>query len=485
MSPALLWFRRDLRLADNPALQAIIDEGYTPLPVYIHDEPDTDWPLGAASAWWLHHSLIALQQSLRKHGSDLLVFKGNAENILSRLLQQSGAERLAWNRCYEPAAIARDAHIKQALEKQGCHVSSHHAALLREPWQNLKKDGTPYRVFTPFWKKLQSSGPSRDIIAASDTLTAFDSSRFTDTASIDSLELLPRVNWDQAFYTHWTPGEDGAWQALQGFSDDKLLDYTVHRDMPAHDGTSHLSPHLHFGEISALQIWKTLSNRAATSTTRGIIPATEAYLRELAWREFSHHLLYHFPSTPLQSMDPRFNKFPWKKHYKNHLRRWQHGQTGIPLVDAGMRELWTTGYMHNRVRMITASFLVKNLLIPWQEGARWFWDTLVDADLANNTLGWQWCAGCGADAAPYFRIFNPVLQGEKFDKQGDYVRRWIPELAKLENRYLHKPWAADPAVLADAGIILGKDYPEPVVDLQESRRQALVAWDQVKRLQRS
>lgn len=485
MSPALLWFRRDLRLADNPALQALIDSGHTPLPVYIHDEPDVDWETGEASRWWLHHSLTALQQSLQQHGSDLLVFQGNPEDILTGLLQQTGADRLAWNRRYEPASIKRDAHIKQVLGKQGCHVSSHNAALLREPRENLKNDGSPYRVFTPFWKKLHRSGPSREALSASETLPACDPGRITNTVTIDSLELLPTIKWDQAFYTHWTPGEDGAWKALQHFLDQNLLDYTTHRDRPALAGTSHLSPHLHFGEISPLQIWKTLTNHAASSTTRGIIPATESYLREIAWREFSHHLLYHYPDTPLQSMDKRFNEFPWRKHYQRDLQRWQRGQTGIPLVDAGMRELWTTGYMHNRVRMITASFLIKNLLIPWQEGAHWFWNTLVDADLANNTMGWQWCAGCGADAAPYFRIFNPVLQGQKFDQQGQYVRRWLPELARLDNKYIHKPWTADPAVLADAGIILGKDYPEPLVDLQDSRRQALSAWNQVRQLQRN
>jgi len=485
MPPALLWFRRDLRLADNPALQVIINEGHTPLPVYIHDEPDPDWQTGEASAWWLHHSLVALQQSLRKQGNDLLIFKGAPDKILARLLQQTGAGRLAWNRIHEPAWIARDAGIKQALEKQGCHVSSHNAALLREPREILKKDGNPYRVFTPFWKKLHSTGPSREIVPVCNTLPPLDASRLTHTASIDSLELLPAVNWDNAFYTHWTPGEDGAWQALQDFCDFHLPDYGARRDLPAHDSTSHLSAHLHFGEISPLQVWETLSNRAATTTTRGIITATESCLRQIAWREFSHHLLYHFPSTPLEPMDQRFGKFPWKKSYQQELQRWQQGETGIPLVDAGMRELWASGYMHNRVRMIAASFLIKNLLIPWQEGARWFWDTLVDADLANNTMGWQWCAGSGADAAPYFRIFNPVLQGEKFDKEGLYIRRWIPELSRLDNRYLHKPWAADPAILADAGIILGKDYPEPIVDLQDSRRRALGAWDQTKHLQRT
>jgi deoxyribodipyrimidine photo-lyase len=483
MSAALIWFRRDLRLADNPAWQALIDEGYAPIPVYIHEEPDADWPLGEASAWWLHYSLISLQQSLRKHGSDLLIFQGNPESLLPTLLQQASTGRLAWNRCYEPAYTARDARIQRTLERDGYHISCHSAALLREPRELLKKDGTPYRVFTPFWKKLHSIGPGRTVITTHAQPPAFDAGRFTGSLSVESLKLLPAVNWDKAFYAHWQPGEEGAWKALLGFHDDKLLDYPVRRDIPSCNGTSRLSAHLHFGEISPLQIWDTLSSLAATTTACGSITATESWLRQLAWREFSHHLLYHFPSSPLESMDTRFNVFPWKCNYKNELQRWQRGQTGIPLVDAGMRELWTTGYMHNRVRMIVASFLIKNLLIPWQEGARWFWNTLVDADLANNTMGWQWCAGCGADAAPFFRIFNPVLQGEKFDKEGRYIRRWIPELARLENRYLHKPWAADPSVLAAAGIVPGKDYPEPVVDLPDSRRRALSAWDQVRQRQ--
>jgi deoxyribodipyrimidine photo-lyase len=482
MSPALIWFRRDLRLADNPAWQALIDEGRTPIPVYIHDEPDTNWPLGAASAGWLHHSLIALQQSLRKHGSDLLIFQGNPENLLPGLMKQARTDRLAWNRCYEPAWTARDTRIRLALERDGYRISCHNAALLREPRELLKKDGTPFRVFTPFWNRLYSIGPGRDVITAHEHPPAFGTERFPDLLSVDSLGLLPAVNWDQAFYAHWQPGEAGAWKALQDFHDHRLPDYPARRDFPASAGTSRLSAHLHFGEISALQIWDRLSSLAATTTSRGYLPATESFLRQLAWREFSHHLLYHFPSTPLESMDKRFNAFPWKSSYRDELQRWQRGKTGIPLVDAGMRELWTTGYMHNRVRMVVASFLVKNLLIPWQEGARWFWNTLVDADLANNTMGWQWCAGCGADAAPFFRIFNPVLQGEKFDSEGHYIRRWIPELARLDNRHLHKPWTAVPSALAAAGVNLGKDYPEPVVDLQFSRTLALNAWDQIRQL---
>ncbi len=485
MSVALLWLRRDLRLADNPALQALLDEGLTPIPVYIHDEPDADWPAGAASAWWLHHSLGALQRSLQACGSELLIFKGDTQTILAKLLKQSGAKRLAWNRCYEPAFTRRDAHIRQAFEKQGCQVSTHKAALLREPLEHLKKDGTPYRVFTPFWKKLHDIGPSRGVLRRPEKLPALPERKPAGGIDIESLQLLPALDWDKAFYDHWHPGEGGAWQALESFCADGLHDYATGRDVPASSGTSHLSAHLHFGEISPVQIWSRLEQHAATVSTPGTVAAAEAYLREIAWREFSHHLLYHFPSTPLQPLDKRFDRFPWKKNYANDLRAWQTGQTGIPLVDAGMRELWTTGYMHNRVRMVVASCLVKNLLIPWQEGARWFWDTLVDADLANNTMGWQWTAGCGADAAPYFRIFNPVLQGQKFDKAGYYIRRWVPELAELDNRYLHRPWAADPDILADAGITLGRNYPEPITDLAQSRRDALAAWDRVKQLERT
>jgi len=482
MPAALLWLRRDLRLSDNPALQTLLDGGYAPVPVYILDEPRGDWPLGEASAWWLHHSLTALQRSLRARGSDLLIFRGDPQTILPALLKQADSKRVAWNRCYEPAALERDQRIEQALKKQHCETSVHNAALLREPWQHLKRDETPYRVFTPFWKALYSIGPARQAIPASDSLPAFEAGKFADTLSVDALELLPARDWDKGFYPLWQPGEDGAWRALENFRDSRLLDYPAQRDIPACSGTSQLSPHLHFGEISPVQLWQTLLNRAATTTAAGTISASEAFLRQLAWREFSYHLLYHFPATPAQPLDERFKRFPWRNNYDPDLRRWQRGETGIPLVDAGMRELWATGYMHNRVRMIVASFLTKNLLIPWQEGARWFWNTLVDADLANNTMGWQWTTGCGADAAPYFRIFNPVLQGEKFDSDGAYVRRWVPELAGLDNRHLHKPWTADPEILADAGISLGKSYPEPLVELQQSRREALAAWDRVKRL---
>jgi deoxyribodipyrimidine photo-lyase len=483
MSTAVLWFRRDLRLADNPALQAIIDAGHTPVPVYIQDEPESEWPIGEASAWWLHHSLGALKESLQQCGSDLLVYRGNPETILAELLQQSRADMLAWNRCYEPAQAQRDERIRQSFTRQGYTVSCHNATLLREPGDNLKKDGTPYRVFTPFWKALHHTGPARQAIPASESLPALDAGNLPASQPLATLELLPAINWYQAFPRHWKPGEAGAWEAFTGFCENRLSDYPTDRDIPEVSGTSRLSAHLHFGEISPVQIWHYLQQHAAGNPSAGSITATESYLREIGWREFSHHLLHHFPHTPLQPLDTRFAGFPWRSDYQDLLTRWQQGQTGIPVVDAGMRELWSTGFMHNRVRMIVASFLTKNLLIPWQEGARWFWNTLVDADLANNTLGWQWVAGSGADAAPYFRIFNPVLQGEKFDKGGHYVRRWVPELARLGDRYIHRPWAADPAVLADAGIRLGSVYPQPLVDLQASRKAALAAWDQVKRQQ--
>jgi len=480
MSTAVLWFRRDLRLADNPALSAILDAGHTPVPVYILDEPDPEWPLGEASAWWLHHSLLALKASLQQRGSDLLVFRGNSEAILARLLQQTRAHTLAWNDCHEPGFIKRDAHILQVFTQQGYHVSRHSATLLREPGKVRKKDGTPYRVFTPFWKTLQDLGPERDFIPAAASLPALTTDRLPGPLPVAALDLLPAVEWYRAFHLLWEPGEAGAWSALHDFCDDRLIDYPTDRDIPGISGTSRLSAHLHFGEISPVQVWHHLQRHASLGTAPGTITAAESYLREIAWREFSHHLLYHFPHTTKQPLDTRFAGFPWRSDYQDLLTSWQRGQTGIPIVDAGMRELWSSGYMHNRVRMITASFLTKNLLIPWQEGARWFWDTLVDADLANNTMGWQWVAGCGADAAPYFRIFNPVLQGEKFDRAGHYVRRWVPELASLGDNAIHRPWEIDPAVLADAGIRLGTEYPRPLVDLQTSRRAALAAWDRVK-----
>jgi deoxyribodipyrimidine photo-lyase len=483
MKTALLWFRRDLRLADNPALDALLDAGHRPVPVYIHDaEPDPAWPLGAAGAWWLHHSLVALKQALRQRGSDLLVLAGDTRRQLLHASEATGAEAVYWNRVPEPAFVERDGSVQQALRQAGIEARSFNGALLREPRELLKQDGTPYRVFTPFWKKLHQTGPAHDPRQAPDRLPGKARGKRPEEKSIDALKLLPAIPWDRAFYDCWRPGEAGAWEALQEFLDERLSDYPTARDVPHVAGTSRLSAHLHFGEISPGRLWHEVSRWAAANPAAGAWTAAECWLRELGWREFSHHLLHHFPDTATQPLDPRFEHFPWRTGYADMLARWQQGRTGIPIVDAGMRELWATGYMHNRVRMLVASFLTKNLRIPWQEGARWFQDTLVDADLANNTMGWQWTAGSGADAAPYFRIFNPVLQGERFDTAGRYVRRWLPELARLDDKYIHQPWAADPAILTDAGIRLGTDYPAPLADLKSSRQEALAAWERIKRI---
>ncbi len=478
MTAAIIWLRRDLRLSDNPALSQAVDAGYTPIPLYIHNDLETVWTEGAASRWWLHHSLASLRHSLQQCGSDLLLLQGNPADLLPRVARQFEATAVYWNRRYYKTAIDQDAGLKQTLVKNGIEVKSFNASLLLEPWQHLKKDQTPYRVFTPFWKALSHRLNDSWPLAAPDTLPALPASTMQQSAQLQTLGLLPGISWDEDFYSHWQPGEAGARAHLQDFVEDCLLNYSSGRDYPSQAATSRLSPHLHFGEISPRQIWTFLREQSAMQPS--LETATDSYLRQLGWREFAYHLLFHFPETPEQPLNARFNAFPWRENYDQDLNSWQRGQTGIPIVDAGMRELWQTGWMHNRVRMIVASLLCKNLLIPWQEGAHWFWDTLVDADLANNTLGWQWVAGCGADAAPYFRVFNPVLQGEKFDKNGHYVRHWVPELARMPSKWIHAPWRAPTEVLNEAGIALGSHYPHPIVDLAGSRTRALQAWDAVK-----
>lgn len=475
MNTSIIWFRRDLRLADNPALAAALQNSDRLLPIYIHD-PDSegDWAAGSAGRWWLHHSLAALSDSLRALGSDLIIARGDSLTELKRLIHASGASRVFWNRLYEPAAQARDSRIKLALRADGLSVGSFKASLWFEPWEVLRDKGEPYRVFTPFWKALQKRPPGPAPEPKPDALPLLPET--VASLPLAALQLLPRIPWDRGFYEHWQAGEVAAQARLEDFIASGLSHYALERDIPSHPGTSRLAPYLHFGDLSPLQVVWRLRNSNNQHTAIG----TDAYLRELAWREFAHHLLYHFPDTPSHPMDQRFIAFPWRAHYEDDLKAWQRGLTGIPIVDAGMRELWHTGWMHNRVRMIVASLLTKNLLIPWQEGAAWFWDTLVDADLANNTLGWQWVAGSGADAAPYFRIFNPVLQGERFDPEGAYVRRWVPEIAKLPPPWIHKPQDAPLALLAGAGIRLGRDYPLPIVDLKMSRERALTAFKSIK-----
>ena len=472
MSTAIVWFRRDLRLTDNPALLAATAQCDRLIPVYVHaPDEEAPWPPGAASRWWLHHSLSRLTEDLQRLGSNLIVLQGPSRERLAELARHCRATHLFWNRLYEPATIARDTQIKTWFRGQGLSTASFNAALLHEPWTLRTGKGGPYRVFTPFRKACLADTPPDAPRPAPTRLPPLP--KVHGSLPLSALGLLPRIRWDTGLGATWTPGEAGALTALDTFLADAAEHYDDARDRPDRRGTSRLSPHLHFGEIGPRQVLQAC--RHATPP-RGI----EAYVRQLYWREFAHHLLYHFPDTPELPLDPRFTAFPWSGDPAPAVAAWQQGRTGIPMVDAGMRELWQTGWMHNRVRMLTASFLTKNLLVPWQTGARWFWDTLVDADLANNTLGWQWTAGCGADAAPYFRIFNPVLQGERFDGDGDYVRRWVPELARLPNRWLHRPWDAPAAVLQQAGIALGTDYPRPLVDLGGSRQRALELWDSIK-----
>ncbi len=474
MKVGLLWLRRDLRLSDNPALSAALQQCERVVPVYVH-APDEEgsWSPGAASRWWLHHSLAALAADLRRLSSRLLLAKGPTARTLTELARAAGADRVFCNRLYEPALIQRDAAVERALQGKRIAVYSHNAGLLHEPWQIRKQDDGPYRVFTAYWKACQRAGFDRPLQLAATALPPVSPA----LPSLDpaQLGLLPTSSWDAGLHSAWSPGESGAQECLQRFLDQALESYASGRDRPDEAGTSRLSPHLHFGEIGPRQIWHALQRRGESHHRAGIEP----YIRQLVWREFSQQLLYHFPHTADQSLDPRFAQIPWTRS-ETSLRLWCNGETGIPIIDAGMRELWQRGWMHNRVRMLTASLLTKNLLIPWQQGARWFWETLVDADLANNTMGWQWTAGCGADAAPYFRIFNPVLQGERFDPEGGYVRTWVPQLAHLPNRYLHQPWTAPDRVLRQAGVRLGQDYPAPIVELKASRERALAAYGAVR-----
>lgn len=479
MKHALVWFRRDLRLADNPALARAVECCERLTPVYVHAQDEAGvWEAGGASRWWLHHSLKALARSLSEAGSTLIVRQGASLESLQSLIEETGATDVFWNRLYEPAAIARDSHIKAALREQGIQAESFNAALLHEPWESTGPAGKPYRVFTPFWKARVRAGLQLAEHPMATDLPPVDGS--IQSACIDELELLPRIPWDQGLAAFWDPGERAARMRLGEFLDSVVLNYADGRDRPDQMDTSMLSPHLHFGEVSPRTIVRHVENVLAARSEPGLTGNAETFLKEVGWREFAYHLLYHFPHTPTQPLREKFEAFPWARNFDAELKAWQRGQTGIPLVDAGMRQLWHTGWMHNRVRMIVASFLTKNLLVPWQHGAKWFWDTLVDADLASNTMGWQWTAGSGADAAPYFRIFSPVLQAQKFDPNGAYIRKWVPEIAALPDKYIGQPWAAPEGMLSEQGMVRGKHYPNPVVDLKASRVRALERYKSIK-----
>lgn len=470
MSIALMWFRQDLRLSDNPAFTQACNENETVVPVYIHDVEVM--PIGRAQQWWLHHSLLSLQKSLGNKALFLILVKGNACQIIEKLVNELSINKVYWNRCYEPLIIQRDTLIKQRLRNQGVEIMSSNGSLLNEPWSIQNQSGAFFKVFTPYWRHcLQKTS-----VPAPTTIINHPKGMKTATQAITDWNLLPtKPNWAFSFDDYWQPGEDGAQKRLHHFINDHLIGYKEKRNILGCDITSKLSPHLHFGEISPRQIWRELQQQKFNPACD--LASTECFLSEIGWREFSYYLLYHFPALPEQNYKAEFNAFPWKTN-DAALHTWQKGQTGYPIIDAGMRELWHTGFMHNRVRMIVASFLTKNLLIDWRTGADWFLDTLVDADLASNSASWQWVAGSGADAAPYYRIFNPVLQGEKFDPDGVYIRRWVPELINVPNKWIHKPSTAPSE---PPGLSSDKSYPRPLVDHLETRKVALDLYQKIKR----
>jgi deoxyribodipyrimidine photo-lyase len=480
VAPAIVWFRQDLRLQDNSALAAALDRGGPVIPLYVLDDAgDGRWPTGAAARWWLHHSLASLEASLCERGSRLILARGDSATVLRECAKRTGAGAVFWNRRYEPAAVVRDAKIKTEFSHAGLEASSFNGALLNEPDAIANKQGRPFQIFSPYWRHclaLTVASPLR--LGRRELPTPKTWPRSLD---LRELELLSRAGWAAGFGKTWRPGEAGATQRLRRFTSRAMSAYAADRNRPDGDGTSMLSPWLHFGEVSPRQVWAVVK---ASSEDTGVFPpdnGARVFLSEIGWREFAHHLLFHFPRTSEQPLREKFARFAWADDAGGaKLRAWQRGQTGYPIVDAGMRQLWHTGWMHNRVRMIVASFLVKHLRLSWTHGAAWFWDTLVDADLGNNTLGWQWSAGCGADAAPYFRIFAPVLQGRKFDPTGDYVKRWVPELARLDAPHIHAPWEAPDAVLATASVRLGKNYPRPIVDHATARAAALAAFKQLR-----
>lgn len=476
--PNVLWFRQDLRLSDNPALLAACKAGQV-IPVYILDDATPGrWVLGGASRWWLHHSLEALAGALHRHGSRLILRRGPAHTEIDRLLSQTGAAGVFWNRCYEPFAVERDRELKASLKQRGIEAHSYNAALLYEPHEIANKSGEPFKVFSAFWRACRAAGDPSAPAKAPSAIPAPENWPASDTLSAWSL-LPTKPDWAGGLRSSWTPGEAGAKERLQTFIDGAMGDYADGRDLPGMDFTSRLSPYLHFGEIGPRQVFSAVRFALQEKRVTGLAKSGEKFLSELGWREFCHALLFHFPELPTKNLRPEFDRFPWQKSSAK-LKAWQKGLTGYPIIDAGMRQLWQTGWMHNRVRMVAASFLIKHLLLDWREGEDWFWDTLVDADLANNAAGWQWVAGSGADAAPFFRIFNPVLQGEKFDSSGAYVRTYVPELAGLPDKLLHRPWEASPLELSDAGITLGKTYPKPVIEHDHARQRALRAFTSLR-----
>jgi len=462
------WFRQDLRLVDNAALTHALEMEDLILPLYIY-ETGTSRPWGATSKWWLHHSLKSLKNDL----GSLCLKRGNPVQILTDLVENTGLKHIVWAKRYDPFGQQTDAQVKAHLTTLGVTCHEMPSGLLHEPGETLNQSGKPFQVFTPYWRACRSRLNLKAPLARPDNLTL----SLPPSDRLEDWKLLPsKPDWAESFHHMWKPGEIGAQERLNQFINHGLKGYGTRRNIPSDSGTSGLSPHLHWGEMSPRYIFHAIQN--ACLHNPDLSSDAEVFLSELGWREFSYDCLARFPELKDKSLRLAFEQFPWQEN-SSHLEAWQCGKTGYPIVDAGMRQLWKMGWMHNRVRMIVASFLTKHLLIPWQKGEQWFWDTLVDADEASNAMGWQWVAGCGVDAAPYFRIFNPVLQGEKFDPQGHYVRQWIPELKGLPDAYIHQPWKAPPMILGASGITLGKNYPHPIVDHATGRDRALQAYKQM------
>ncbi len=484
--PTICWFRNDLRLTDHAALAAAAANGPVLAVFILDDDAAGPWKMGGASRWWLHHSLASLTLNLAQKGGRLVLRRGDTVECLETLIKQENAKALYFSRAYEPWAAEQQRCLKERFDHtfgESVEVKRFAGRLLLEPEQVSTQEGRPYKVFTPFWRASMMQLSARDAEktkrarAVPATIQWHDAKNATSD-ELDAWQLLPdKPDWAAGLREFWQPGEKGAFDRLKAFLDLAIDDYPTGRDQPDEDFTSRLSPYLHFGEISPEQIWRAVKAAAAGNQINET--AGNAFLRQLGWRDFSYHLLSFFPALPESNFRPQFDQFPWQEN-QDQLEAWRRGQTGYPLVDAGMRQLWHTGWMHNRVRMVVGSFLVKHLRMHWRHGENWFWDTLVDADLANNAASWQWVAGSGADAAPYFRIFNPITQGEKFDQHGAYIRHWVPELRELPKKFLNKPWTAPKQVLSDAGVVLGENYPKPIVDHRAAREAALSALQQSK-----
>jgi len=470
-NPSILWFRVDLRLSDNPALQKALELGNPIIPIYILDDDNAEnRKLGDASKWWLHSSLKKLSSDLEKIGSKLLFFRGKAESIIENIVNETKAESILWNRRYEPWAVKRDKIIKENLLQLSKNIFSFNGSLLYEPWEVKSKIGNPLKVFTPFKKAILNKGIDFKI-SKSPKMMPFPK-KWPSSINLDDLELIKNTPWSKKFFKFWKPGSETALKKLNFFKENLINDYNINRNIPSLSGTSKLSPYLRFGEISPKQIIMALIDLEENDDVM-------TYKSEIIWREFSYNLLWYYPEIHNEPIKNNFLRFEWEND-QNHFKLWTEGKTGYPIVDAGMRELWSTGWMHNRVRMITASFLTKHLLLPWQMGEKWFWDTLLDADPASNTSGWQWVSGCGADAAPYFRIFNPTIQSLKFDPDGRYIKKFLPELKNLPSKFIHEPWNADSAILKNSDIKLGETYPRPIVDHKFARERALNSYAGIK-----